>query len=445
MSSVDWKNRFALLVIIVSLLRLVPATAQPISLSQSLDSALAHNKTLQITRNQKLLTQERRQEAVANFIPKVSVNADYKYFTDLPTQLMPLSTFNPSAPEGQFKVAQFGVPHNLNAHIQLSAPLYNPQLHGALRSTRIATELSELQYQKTEDQVLVEVHQLYYSAQLLTHQMHLVDSNIANTNRLLKNMRLLKEHLLGKGTDVGKVELQAAQLQTQKASLENKSEQVRNALKIAMGMPLDKKITVEEKIYFEEATPISNNQSLEIKIAQTQQKLARTELQNMRMLRLPSLSLIASYGKAGFGYDKEPNSFLNFYPIGFAGVQLSYPLFNGTVTQRKINQKKLELNNSLLQEALVRDQNDMHAINLIGQLQVARKTIDQAALQQSQANNIYAQTVAQHKQGVASLTEVLLADAALREAQQQYLNALVDYLKADLELKKITGNISNAQ
>jgi hypothetical protein len=35
--------------------------------------------------------------------------------------------------------------------------------------------------------------------------------------------------------------------------------------------------------------------------------------------------------------------FLNFYPIGFAGIQLSYPLFNGTVTQRKINQKKLEI------------------------------------------------------------------------------------------------------
>jgi hypothetical protein len=30
-----------------------------------------------------------------------------------------LSTFNPTAPEGQFKEAQFGVPHNINANLQL--------------------------------------------------------------------------------------------------------------------------------------------------------------------------------------------------------------------------------------------------------------------------------------------------------------------------------------
>jgi outer membrane protein TolC len=36
----------------------------------------------------------------------------------------------------------------------------------------------------------------------------------------------------------------------------------------------------------------------------------------------------------------------------------------------------------------------------------------------------------------------LLADNALREAQQTYLTTVIDYLKADLELKKLTGNIS---
>ena len=52
------------------------------------------------------------------------------------------------------------------------------------------------------------------------------------------------------------------------------------------------------------------------------------------------------------------------------------------------------------------------------------------------AKTIYDQTVLQQKQGnKASLTDVLLADNALREAQQNYLNAVIDFLKADLELK----------
>ena len=57
------------------------------------------------------------------------------------------------------------------------------------------------------------------------------------------------------------------------------------------------------------------------------------------------------------------------------------------------------------------------------------------------AQTIYEQTILQQKQGTANLTDVLLADNALRDAQQTYLSAVIDYLKADLELKKATGNI----
>jgi OMF family outer membrane factor len=42
---------------------------------------------------------------------------------------------------------------------------------------------------------------------------------------------------------------------------------------------------------------------------------------------------------------------------------------------------------------------------------------------------------------MASLTDILLADTALREAQQANISAIIEYLKADLELKKLTGNI----
>jgi hypothetical protein len=63
------------------------------------------------------------------------------------------------------------------------------------------------------------------------------------------------------------------------------------------------------------------------------------------------------YGTTGFGYNGQPASFLDFYPIGFAGIQLSYPLFNGTVTLRKINQKTLELRNNELQFGLLTEQN----------------------------------------------------------------------------------------
>ena len=73
---------------------------------------------------------------------------------------------------------------------------------------------------------------------------------------------------------------------------------------------------------------------------------------------------------------------------------------------------------------------------------LAKSSVETSSKQIELAKSVYDNTILQQRQGVANLTEVLLADNSLREAQQNYLSAVVNYLKADLELKKITGNIS---
>jgi len=100
------------------------------------------------------------------------------------------------------------------------------------------------------------------------------------------------------------------------------------------------------------------------------------------------------------------------------------------------------LKNNELQISLLSEQNLMQVDNAKMQRQVARKSTETILLQMRLAQSIYNQNIIQQKEGTASLTDVLLADNALREAQQSYLNAIVDYLKADLEYKKLTGNIS---
>lgn len=415
------------------------------TLQQCIDTALVYNKNLQINRNNTLIGEQKASEAKANLIPKIAVNADYKYFTNLPHQLLPLSTFNPLAPDGQFKEAQFGVPHNINANLLLTMPLYSPQLYGAIENTKTAIALSKLQYQKTEEQVRYDVIMLYYNVQIVQHQLLFIDSNLLNTNKLLKNMQLLHGQLMAKGTDVNKLKLQADQLKTQQQIVSNKYLQILNALKLNIGIASTQNLTVESNIKFEKAEgSIVAETSLDVEIINQQNKLLTTELSTLnKSTYLPSLNLMASYGTMGFGYDKKPNDFLKFFPVGFAGVQLSYPLFNGTVTRHKINQKKLEISNNKLQSQLIADRNTMEIENAGRQKTTAYQSTIDTENQTTLAQTIYQQTILQQKMGTAALTDVLLADYALREAQQNYLTALIDYLKADLELKKLTGNIDS--
>jgi len=414
------------------------------TLIQCVDSAQVHNKNLQMQQNSISISKHKKKEVQANLIPKVSINADYRYFMELPTQLMPMNALNPQAPEGQFRDIQFGVPHNINANVQLAMPLYNPQIIGAIGNTKVANELAELQYQKTEEQVLYDVTTLYYNAQIIKNQLDFIDSNLVNSNKLLTNMELLKEQLLVKATDVNKVKLQTEQLNTQRENLYSKYLQVLNALKMNIGISLDENITVDSEII---QTKLTNNylkNSLDAQIIETQGKLLSNELKTLNRTRfLPSLNLVASYGTTGFGYDESPNDFLDFYPIGFAGLQLNYPIFNGTSTSRKVKQKKIEINNNELMAKLIYDKNEMEIQNAIRQKSIAESTIINTENQIELAKTIYEQTILQQKQGTATLTDVLLADNAMRESQQNYLNAVIDFLKSDLEIKKLTGTVKN--
>jgi len=431
------------LVLLVVVIGFHSVNAQVWSLQQCIDTAQVYNKNLQMSRNNISISAQKQKEAKANLIPKVTANAEYKYFTNLPYQLMPLSIFG--GPDGQFKEAQFGVPHNINANLQISMPLYNPQVYGAIQSTKIASEFITLQYQKTEEQVFFEISNLYYNAQIIHHQLVFTDSNLVNALRLLKNMKLLNEQLLAKGTDVNKAQLQVTQLATQKENISSKYAQVLNALKFAMGITLERNIQIDSTIQHQNTNEYTSSSTTDIRLAKTQYRLLSSELSSLKYSRLPSLSLFGTYGTTGLGYDKQPNDFIKFYPIGFAGIQFSYPLFNGTITLRKIKQKKLELQNSDLQLSLLTEQNTMQIQNAKLQRAIAQRSVETTSEQIKLAQTIYEQTDIQQKQGTSSLTDVLLADNALRDAQQTYLTAVIDYLKADLELKKLTGNISTTK
>ena len=109
--------------------------------------------------------------------------------------------------------------------------------------------------------------------------------------------------------------------------------------------------------------------------------------------------------------------------------------------KKKQVQKKIEIQNNELQQSLLTEQNNMQIGNALNQKITAQKSIVLTERQIQQAQLIYEQTLMQQKEGIASLNDVLVTDNALREVQQSNIAAVVDYLKADLELKKLSNQL----
>jgi OMF family outer membrane factor len=416
----------------------VSAQAQTLSLRQSIDSALLYNRTIKSAQQDGLIAHEKNLEAKSNLFPKLNGMADYRYYTDLPYQLMPAAAFG--GPAGTYKEIQFGVPQSLNANLQLAMPLFNPTALSAIKSTRIASELSEIQKRKTDEDVVMEVSNAYYNAQVLLNQLAFLDSNIINTNKLVQTTTLLYQQQLAKGTDVDRLKLQLQQLATQRSTISSQHQQVINALKFLMGKPISDSIEVQINEAPINETTFQPKTTTDIVLIDKKMEFSLSELSGLKNSRLPSVNAYGVYGTNGFGTTGS-NSFFNFHPIGYVGAQLSVPLFNGMVTKHKIDGKKIEVNKTIIQKEIATEKANLDLVNAEMQLSVANTTIATVNTQIELAKKIYNNTVLQNQQGMANITDLLLADNSLREAQQNYIVALVNLRRAELEYKRVTGNL----
>lgn len=415
--------------------------AQEWTLRQSIDTAMQYNKSLQMAVNQSSSAELKNQESKSQWLPKIMASADYKYFTQLPYQILPQAAFG--GPEGVFRAVQFGVPHTIMGNLNLRMPIYDPQLMAGIQVSESFQELSKWQQVRTEEQIYLEVSNLYFNAQIVKNKLTFLQDNQVNGQKFERNVRFLYEQKLSSRTDLDKVILQNQQLESQIFQLQSQYVTILQQLKLVIGLPLDQSIEVVSTIQIEESEIPNPGLTSDLRIQEVREKMLGQELKAIKNSRIPSINLVANYGTAGFGYRGEPESFLDFYPQSFIGAQVSFPIFNGTVTSKKIRQKELELTNASLQKSLIADQTRVQYEAALRLQATAKKQIETTQYQIGLAQSIYDKSILLQQEGLATLTDILLADQSLRSAQQAHLDAMVEYLRATLELKKSSATLLN--
>lgn len=416
----------------------VSACSQVLSLQQCIDSAIQNSYNVRIAGYDVMQAREKSAEVKANLLPKINAAVDYRYYTNLPYQLLPAGVFG--GPAGTYKEAQFGLPHNFNANVQLSYPLYNQVFKANIKTIQTGEEVAGLQKIKSQEDIAMEVSNVYYNAQVLISQLSFIDSSIVNSRNLLGVMELLYQQKMATGTDIQKVNLQFAQLHTQKETAESQYNQVINILKFLIGKSQDSNISIEPTPGNSGYNTLNDNPLTDIKLVEKQVNFLHTEKTAIQKSRLPVINLNGFYGATGFAKTGS-NDFLKFYPLGYAGVQVIMPLYTGNVTKRKIKGKELEIEKAGVKLEMAREKYNVDKLNNGYQLGIAQKNLKTIQQQIELAQTIYATTMLQQKEGVATLTDVLLADNALRETRQNYITALIALRRAELEYKRLTGHL----
>ena len=284
-------------------------------------------------------------------------------------------------------------------------------------------------------------------------RIRLSRANLARIDTLLSETRALNEAGFAEKIDVSRIQVQrnntATQLERSLTALEI-SEQI---LKLQMGLPMEYDLELGESLSqlnpIEEINALLQEEGMErveVSQLQTNLELVQLDLKNNQSQYMPKIDFIANAQRAGAGntfntvFDKQ-----NWFGSSLLGVSMKVPIFDGLSKSARIQKNRLQmmqlenqkffLQESIKNEVYTAKTNLKNDLNI---LEIQRENLELA-------REVYDISKIKYNEGVGSNLEVVEADAALIEAEINYLTALYDGLVAKVDLEKALGILSTNQ
>jgi outer membrane protein TolC len=385
------------------------------------------------------INDEQRGSYVSARLPQLNFNADYRYNAKIPGQVVPAAFFG--GQPGTFSTVEFGVPFVLSNTLQFSQVLYNSQVNYGLQALKINREIIKVQSEMSIQDVRYQVSNTFFLIQALNQQIKFVDSNILNTNKLLRNMESMVQQGLMIQTEADKLKINELGLQNTKATLLANKEQFVSLLKILIGYPKEKELEIETDELVEK-TILVNSESknyFALNLVEWQKKMNAEEKKGIKMGYLPNLAFYAAYN---YNINMKPeDNFRKGIDGAFVGLRLDWNLFDGFDKYYKnkmnaLNKEKIQNQYDLLQQQL-----ELNAENNRNQIELKSKSLLLTKEQLLLAENVYHNANLKFQQGLISSNDLILADNGLQQAQTNVVSAYIQLRQAELEYLKSIGNI----
>lgn len=415
------------------------ASAQVLDLETCLKMADTANLSIVNSRLDVTMNKSQISSYLSARLPKLTATGDYKYNAIIPGQLVPADFFG--GPPGTYQAVAFGVPYNLSNTVQLQQILYNPQVNYGINTLKIQQEVFEIQQQITERDSKAQVANTFFSLQAINKQIAFIDSNLINIERLIKNMEAMEAQKMVVKTEVDKLRINRLNSVNSKQTLLANKDQLELLLKILIGLPEDREITLASDDLVEKSILVEGNtiRYPELELIGAQIRMNEEEKKGTNMAYLPSLSFYAAYN---YTYNMKPeDNFRTGIESAFLGLRLDWTLFDGLEKHHKQKVTKISHMKLENQEALLTQQLHMQTENAKRQIEIQVNSLAIAQEQLKLSQSVYKQTELQYEEGTIDSNDLVKASTDLQQAQTNLVLAYVQLRQAELEYLKNIGNI----
>ncbi|PWA08073.1 TolC family protein [Flavobacterium laiguense] len=386
------------------------------------------------------------QEVRSRALPQITANGSLTYNPVLQTNVIDGAAFG--AP-GTTIQASFGQKWTSGAGVSLSQVLFDQSVFTGLRAAKTTREFYQINNQLTEEQVIERVANNYYSVYVQRERLILLDSNYVNTSKVRDIVKGQFNNGLAKKIDLDRIVVKMSNIDTERQQIKNQIQLQENALKFYMGMPIETQIVIPQTEF--EVTPAELTEApntanrTEYLLLKKQEELLEFQKTAIKAEYYPTLSLVAGYNYIGQGPEMplfaKPENGVYWSDYSAIGLNLRVPIFTGFGTRARVSQADVNIRS--LQEDIKDTQLslDLDYRNAKTQIENNIITIGNQKENMRLAGDILKNTKNNYLQGLASLTDLLDAENASLEAQNNYTRAVLAYKIAEITLIKSKGEL----
>ncbi|MFI5188599.1 MAG: TolC family protein, partial [Chitinophagales bacterium] len=320
-----------------------------------------------------------------------------------------------------------------------------------LLASRSAADVRNVARQVTDSTrigIIADVSKAFYDILLTQKQVSVLDEDIVRLNRSLQDA-----YNQYKGGIVDKTDYKRATISLNNAKAEQKQQQsLLNAkyfiLRRLMGYPESAELQVqydstelEKEISIDTLQEINYNNRIEYRLLQTIKNLQQYNLKYNKWSYLPSVSAYGNYNLDYFN-NSFGKLFQQSFPNSNIGLQLSFPIFQGT--KRIFQIRTAELQVKRLDWEIVSLRNIIRSEYSRALASYKGNLANYLALKENVqlAADVYNVIRLQYQQGIKTYLDVIIAESDLRTSQLNLYTSLYQLLQSRVDVQKALGVLS---
>jgi outer membrane protein len=428
-----------------------PARIQSFSLEEVQDFAVRHSYDSRKSQLDVLTARAQVKETTGSGLPQIESGISYMNNLELTTMLIP--NFFEGKPEEKIAV-QFGTQHNTTLSFTVSQLIFNGSYFVGLQTSKIYRQLADKNLKRTELDVLETVTNTYYLILVSERSQTILESNIANLEKTLFEIKEMYREGFVAETDVDLLQISLTKVKNSLQAVERQKEVAYKLLKFQMGLDLDVSITLTDRLGdFLRGTPVRSSVAQQFSLAgnidyqllEMQEKLSRMNLKNEKSKYWPTVTAFYTLQLSAMRNEFNLLARERWYRAQMLGVNVSIPLFRSGAQSARVKKAALALRQAENTRVQAGEGLLLEAASAKAALESAYDNYINTRDNMDLSQKVHEKTLVKYKEGVASSMELTQAHDQFLMAQSEYIRAMSELLSATNKMDRLNGSYPSIQ